>query len=77
MWIVWLALAFFAGIISGSITMAAFNAHVEARTVRLAILDMLYWIDGARKAGTLDRVLPETLKKWEDADYGTDRGTGK
>lgn len=72
MWWVPLALggAFILGIIAGTITMGRMmerqheQEYVHAQ--RQLALELLWWIEGARKAGTLDKILPETIKKWED-----------
>jgi hypothetical protein len=56
-----------AGIVAGSITMSSLTEHTHMRERRQLALELLWWIEGARKAGTLDKVLPATLKRWEEA----------
>jgi hypothetical protein len=64
MWtVLWVALGFMAGVILGSITMEGIRQRRECCERRQMALELLWWVEGARKAGTLDKVLPETIKK--------------
>lgn len=69
--VLWVAVGFMAGVVLGSVTMEVIVERRELYRHRQSILDLLYWMEGARKEGTLDTVLPETLKKWEDCNHAT------
>ena len=64
--IIMMAVAFFCGIILGSVTMSWFSDAKTARIVDMAVINALHWVERMYNRGKLPEALAETFEKWNE-----------
>jgi hypothetical protein len=75
MTIVWMAVAFFAGIILGTITMGIITEKKIIKEREWGVFQALRWADEMDKRGRLQEALAEFYETWEE-QHATNRSIG-